>query len=519
MNRYFWCFALLHTLAWSLVPTLTRYCYRDDVLEQFSLAREWTWASSKHPNFPAWVLQTANWATDYAYGVPYFLAQAFVLAALWALWRFGRQIVSESAALFGSLVFCLFVYCNGRAIEYNHTNVLVSVWCVSLCMFYGALRWNKLRYWIATGVALGIGLNTFFMVFNLCFAILVFMLWNSEARGRWRGIGPYLTLAIAVVFFLPQLFQMFDSNNITGAAYVSQRMRFGGPWSRLTSPLYFFGGQVLTVLPLLLVLLPIVGFRPKRRTLASDEWLTSRFLIFFTFFPFVCILLYGVIAGGVLPVRYGAELWSLVALLVLFHFERNETSPSLFRSAGLTILIDAAILGFILSEALVVPFFAKPSFAVGFPMHELGRQTQAVWDRFQIESGTASLGADASVQSTARPPCQFVGGEYLLAAAAGVGMSDHPLVQANLKDNANFKKVTDFTLHSDAELNRSGGVILWTLDGRGSYPNGVPSKLFERYPNAKVQSPLRLTFQAGSRSYPFDIGIAVVPIPSERIAF
>ena len=488
----FWFFALLHVSAWSLVPTLTRRCYRDDVLEQFSLAREWAWASGKHPNFPAWVLQSFNWLTDYAYGVPYFLGQAFVLAALFALWRLGRQIVSESAALFGSLVFCLFVYCNGRTIEYNHTTVLVSLWCIALCLLYGALRWNRLCYWVATGVTLGIGLNTFFMIFNLCFAILVFMVWNREARSRWKGIGPYLTLAIAVTFFMPQVFHMVASNNVTGLNYVSRRAADGGAITRLTSPLFFLGGQILIVLPMLLALLPIVGLRPKRRPLVPEERLTSRFLLFFTLFPFACFLFYGVIVGGALSVRYGAQLWSLVGLLVLFHFERNESRQALRRSGIVAFFIGATILGFIAVEALVAPFFIEPSFCVNFPMRELGKQTQAVWNRFETE------------------PCPFVGGEYRLAAAAGIGMSDHPLVQANLKTDANVAKPTALTLHTDEELNRSGGIILWKIDGRTDYPSGVPINLFNRYPTAKVQPPIRLTFRTASSPVSVEIGIAVV---------
>ena len=490
--RRFFFFALLHALAWSLVPTLTRWCYRDDVLEQFSLAREWTWASGKHPNFPAWTLQTFNLLTDYAYGVPYFLGQVFVLAALFALWRFGRQIVSESAALFGSLVFCLFVYCNGRTIEYNHTTVLVSVWCVALCLLYGALRWNRLRYWIVTGVVLGIGLNTFFMVFNLCFAILVFMVWNPEARSRWKGIGPYLTLAIAVTCFLPQMFHMIASNNVTGLNYVSRRATMGGTMSHLTSPLFFLAGQFLIVLPMLLALLPMVGLRPKRRSLAPEERLTSRFLLFFTFFPFVCFLFYGVIVGGALSVRYGAQLWSLFGLLVLFHFERNESQQTLWRSGMAIFLINAAFLGFIAAEALAAPFFVGPSFCVNFPMRELGIRAQAVWNRFESE------------------PCPFVGGEYRLAAAAGIGMSDHPLVQANLKTDANFAKPTALTLHTDEEFNRRGGIIFWKVDGRTDYPNGVPTNLFNRYPTALVQPSIRLMFRAGRQSVSVEVGVAVI---------
>ena len=508
-SRIFWCFALFHALAWSLVPTLTRQCYRDDVLEQFSLAREWSWASSKHPNFPAWVLQTFNLLTDYAYGVPYFLAQAFVLAALFALWRFGRQIVSETAAVFGALVFCLFVYCNGRTVEYNHTTTLVSLWCVALCLLYGALRWDKLRYWIATGILLGIGLNTFFMVFNLCFAILVFMFWNPVARSRWKGIGPYLTLAIAVAFFLPQVFHMLDTHNTTGWNYVSHRTTMGGSISHLTSPLYFLGGQLLIVLPMVIALLPLIralssrkrgqegGSHALKRTrlfrpLTPEEMLTSRFLLFFTFFPFACFLLYCILVGGHISVRYGAQLWSLVGLLILFHFERNESWQALKRSGILMLLINSVILVFIAAEALVVPFFLGPSFDIDFPMHEFGQQTQTIWNRLETE------------------PCPFVGGEYRLAAAAGITMPDHPRVHANLKDDANYAKKTAFSLHSDEELNHHGGVILWTNDGRSSYPNGVPSNLLNRYPTAEVQPSIRLTVNIGRQTFPIEIGTAVV---------
>ena len=398
--------------------------------------------------------------------------------------------------MFGALVFSLFTYCNGRAIEYNHTTTLVALWCIALCMLYGAVRWNKLRYWVATGVVLGFGLNTFFMVFNLCFAILAFMFWDPVARSRFRGIGPYLTLAIAAACFLPQLFHMLNTHNATGWNYVSHRTTMGGPLSHLTSPPYFLGGQLLIVLPMVIALLPIIGGLPRRRPLAPDEMLTSRFLLFFTFFPFACFLLYCVLVGGKISVRYGAQLWSLVGLLVLFHVERNEERQAFWRSGLLTLSINGLMLGFIVAEALVAPFFIGPSFDIDFPMHELGKQTQVVWNRLETE------------------PCPFVGGEYRLAAVAGIAMPDHPRVQANLKDDANYAKTTEFTLHTDEELNRQGGMILWTNDGRDSYPNGIPTNLLNRYPTAEVQPSIHLTMHAAGKTFFVEIGVAVVGKPS-----
>jgi hypothetical protein len=124
-------------------------------------------------------------------------------------------------------------------------------------------------------------------------------------------------------------------------------------------------------------------------------------------------------------------------------------------------------------------------------MRECGVQVQAVWNRWETE------------------PCTFVGGEYRLAAAAGIGMSDHPRVHANLKTDANFAKPTDLTLHTDEELNRNGGVILWTIDGRDSYPNDVPANLFNRYPTAEVLPPIILPTKY-CKQIPTRIGVAVV---------
>ncbi len=503
--KFFWFFALLHTISWTLVPALTRSCYRDDTLEQFTIAREWALASPKHPNLSAWVLETVNLLTNYVYGTPYFVAQMFVLLAVWSVWRIGRQFLSEASAVLGALSFCLFVYCNGRTIEYNNTIPALSLWAFALYWLYFALRDNRPLYWIGLGLTLGAGMNTYYMVLILCAAILFFMLLNRDARRRLAGIGPYLAVAVTLLCFMPQIFRIFFSEadmNRT-MAYGMRGTFFGN--MHVEEPTWFALSQFALNLPIILVVCPLIGPYWRLRKIGPDDRFNRAFLLFFTLCPFLLFLVFVTATGRPLATRYGSQFWPLVGLSILFLFERIETLRRYLWSVGLGLFVDGAILCYVVViEVILAPFWTGPGFLVHFPAHELGRQTQAVWNEYYAE------------------PCPFIGGEYRLASAAGIGMADHPRVHAFDKVNCNSTEITFFELHSDAAINESGGVILWMIQGRHpkdgevDYPNGVPAKLFERYPNAKVRQPLSLKYRLWSGAFPIEIGVAVVPIPNRE---
>jgi hypothetical protein len=493
-QKLFWFGALLHTFVWSLVPTFLMTSYRHDTLDLYSLGREWTLASLKHPNFPAWVLQLLNLLTDYAPGVPFFASQIFILLALVSLWQLGRQILSESSALIGSLVFCLFFYCNFRTVEYNHHCIVaLSLWTVSLYLLYNAFRWNRIGYWIAVGFSVGLGVNTHFLFFNLCFAILVFMLWNASVRRRWLERGPYISLLIAIVCFLPQIYQMVHTSYITSFEHRFTETDESFFRNHIFYTIRFLFFQIIILAPLLFALLPITGVRWKFRTLHSYEKFDSHFLLFFTFFPIGCILTFNLICGGSLSARYGSLMWSLCGLLVLFHIEQKMTKRTFMQSGKIVAILDSALICYLIGICVFVPLLTGASPIRHFPIRNFGTQTQRIWNNYY------------SV------PCPLVGGEYDLAAYAGIGMNDHPLVGATDYDDFNVTGSSLVRLHSDTEINQKGGMVFWTIDER--YPDAIPKTLYDRYPEAKVLPAVLLESKTCFKNFPLEIGVAVIPIP------
>ena len=117
-GRVFWCFAALHLAVWLLLPALTQPNAPMDVVEIVYWGHEWQWGYFKHPPLTSWLAEAARVAAG-TWGI-YFLSQASILTAFWAVWRTAREMVGPRSAFFSVLLLECCPFYNLWTTEFNH---------------------------------------------------------------------------------------------------------------------------------------------------------------------------------------------------------------------------------------------------------------------------------------------------------------------------------------------------------------------------------------------------------------
>lgn len=136
------------------------------------------------------------------------------------------------------------------------TDVLVSLfWLLTCYFFWKAIESNSLKYWILTGITIGIGsMAKYALLFFIPFSFL-YLLFKKKYLLKQKSF--YISLLIAIIIFSPVLIWNIN-NNMIGLFHISNLAGYGRKFVSLHKTinyeLEFFGGQLLLNLPLLFLL-------------------------------------------------------------------------------------------------------------------------------------------------------------------------------------------------------------------------------------------------------------------------
>lgn len=174
-----------------------------DNIEQLTWMRKLAWGYYKHPPAPTWMMRAfSQWAGWSAWS-SYLLGALCTLTSLALYWSLLRDIHGERFALVGLLSALCITFYNGRLNYYNH-NIALMLWvAASAWLWWRLLTRPRLRWWLALGVVVGLGmLSKYQYALAAASGLWLFIqhgLWRSPAQRR----GLLLAAALATLICLP----------------------------------------------------------------------------------------------------------------------------------------------------------------------------------------------------------------------------------------------------------------------------------------------------------------------------
>jgi len=304
-------FAALHVVVWTALPSVLFFNLPLDLIEARTYGPEWQLGHDKLPPLPWWLAEIAYRlvGADFAF---YLLSQLVVLASFALVWATALRIVGAAGALASVLIIDGLHYFNFTAPKFNHDVLQLPFWALAGWSFHAAIRRGRLRDWAWLGLALGLALWAKYFVVVLALPLAAFVLIDRQARRALRTGGPYVAIAVAVGVALPHLAWLI-AQNFAPLAYAEARAAAGGALDHLTRPLLFVGGQILWLLPALLIALPLV--RPRAGRMADPpDAVDRRIVALLAFGPAVLLIAAALLTGRRLIAMWGYPLWLFLGL-------------------------------------------------------------------------------------------------------------------------------------------------------------------------------------------------------------
>jgi 4-amino-4-deoxy-L-arabinose transferase-like glycosyltransferase len=148
----------------------------------------------------------------------------------------------------------------------------LTLYCILRALESDAGSRESLRWWMATGLALGVAFASKYTSIFLPLAILIAVFVRGELRVRLREPGPYIACVIAALVFLPVL--LWNAQHDWISFVFQLRHGLSAPKGSALLAAWkhegdFFGGQVTLASPILFILMGIVVARAFRAAAPS----------------------------------------------------------------------------------------------------------------------------------------------------------------------------------------------------------------------------------------------------------
>jgi 4-amino-4-deoxy-L-arabinose transferase-like glycosyltransferase len=493
-TRLFWGWLILRTASWTGLACVSQANAPLDLIEWLGWGHEWRWGYPKHPPLPAWIAEVfARLSPGQVWGV-YLASYLCVAVCLWAVWRLGRELLPPRLALAAAVCMEGLIFFNYDASEFSNNVVLNACWALTVLCFHRALRTDRWTWWVALGLAVGLGLLSKYTLAVLLVPLTLVLLAEGSAGHLVRRPGPYLAALTALGVLAPHLVWMVQSEFIT-VRYGLERAAAPGSWvAHVNNPVLFALSQLGRLLPVFFVVLPLTGWRWQPRPVGPDQRRDRDFLLVMVLGPVALLLLGSLLTGNQLREIWGSPLWTFTGLLLLVALRTDAAAPALARVRWHLGLVMLLFVGVTLGKNWLEPMLSHKPGRIHFPGKRLAEKVTRAWQR-----------------QCARP-FPIVGGEPWLAGNIGCYATHRPSVYASGEMAFWFMNARTAPWIRDDELQTRGGVLVWDAASHG---DALPGELRARFPTARVQPAVVLPYQCPYPVRPARTGVAFV-LPSGR---
>lgn len=395
---------LAQLVFWTVLPWLfARSLPLDVVSDGLAWGHEWQWGYYKHPPLPSWTVEV--FFDAFGDIGPFLLSQICIAATYIFVFLLGRAMMPARWAAVGTLLLAGIYYFSIPTPEFNHNVAQMPLWAAACLCYFKAWKTDRPQWWLAFGLAAGLGLLTKYSTALLLAVMLVHFL---AARGWKRAVfstGPWLAAAICLLIVSEHVLWLFQNGFPTLRYAATRAGSASGLGGRLIAPLKFVGAQATDIAPAV-VLAWICGLRPGAR--ASPDGENLRFLLCMLLGPPALVVLGSLLTGMGVRDMWGAPMWNLTGLLiVLSAASRWETAATKYVGAGTVVLFAIGLAGFLLVNVLGPKLENRPS-RIEWPDREIAQTFGTAWRHhvhlpLKIVASDGWLGGLVAMRSVPRP--------------------------------------------------------------------------------------------------------------------
>ncbi|MDR1485796.1 MAG: glycosyltransferase family 39 protein [Planctomycetaceae bacterium] len=487
----FFLIAFVYFVVWTIIPFFAELNFRYDVIEMFLVGKEGVIATFKHPALNSIILELVYQHSPVKEIAPYLLNQIFFFLTAFAIWRVGCEFFSPFESLVGVLMFYGYWSYFYASLNYNHNIVSTFSWAFVILFALLAIKYDRYRYWVGLGAAIGIGFHCKITIVFIVFSILLFTLLHPATRKYWLRFGVYLSVIIALLIASPILYWLFVSDFSFMQFPIQNRL--AGTFANR----FYVVFDAAIIVPLLclsffVLFLPLSGLRWRLRAKPEtniDQIFARNFLLGTSFIAWFLMLVSCFVSVANRDLYDFTQIFIFTGLILIASFKTIQTPK-------------AVRLFFVFFTATMACYL------IGYAVHQYGAYHWRSETWYLFPGKELAVKVENLWRSKYDKPLRYVTGDWILAGNVAIYSKDRPTCHC---DYGNFPISTWST---DQDVLRDGGIAIWRVENNNFT---IPDRIKKRFPLAVLSEPIKLRNRAiNSRNEYFCLGLAIIP-PDESV--
>lgn len=377
-THWFWFIIILHTCAWTVIPTLLRSALPMDALETSIWGHLLLWGYDRNPWVMGWAGQLGQIISGSSGWGFYFFSQLCVLTAFISIWRLGKKILPSVYPIIAALMLEGIQYYSLAAVDFNDNVLLLGLWPLLALFFYNAVTTQKIIFWVGVGIISALAMMVKYNTVLFLLPMLLFVICNTEARKNLKHLGIYLSTLLFLAIITPHIIWLFNNDFIT-VRYAIMRTdathQTFNLWQHFQSSLHFTLVQLLNFVGACILLLAFSTRESVSHETYAVTPFNKQFLWFIAAGPFLLTIGLSTLSGWYLHSLWGIPYLSLWGLLLFCYWQPTVTQQGITRFIIVTLLIFS---GFLLAFTINI-FTAGESSSANFPAQNISRSIHNIW--------------------------------------------------------------------------------------------------------------------------------------------
>jgi 4-amino-4-deoxy-L-arabinose transferase-like glycosyltransferase len=481
LERWLYIFIIIHVVAWTIVPFLTRHTLPMDAMEGTIWGRQFELGYDKNPFLNGWLTAVAVSLGGPSGWAVYLFSQLSVAVCFWAIWELGKKMLPPIYALLAVLLLEGVQYYNVHAIDFNDNTLELGLWALTALFFYQALRTQSWRDWILTGVFAGLGMMTKYYTAMLLLPMALFLVVDPECRKSFQKPQTYAGLFVFLAIIMPHVIWLFFHDFVT-VDYALDRVSSKPAWFNHFNYSALFAWQQIEAFlpPILLALLLAIGKRPfLSNPRVQITPFNQQFLLYVGLGPFLLTVLLSAVTGIRLRAGWGEPLLSLWGIILIAWLQPRITPRRFYRFA----VLFFTLLGITLASYAAALIRADEPSSANFPGKIIATNLTTLW------------------HDTYHTPLPYVAGSRWLAGNIAFYSTDKPAVYINWD-----KKLSPWV--NEASLTQQGAIFVWDASEDNEPPVAQIKARFQKLGTLQI---MHFSWLRNNKSKPVEISIAFLP--------
>ena len=382
---------LFQIIFWTAVPLLAHHAPPLDATEMYSWSLSFEWGYYKHPPMPAWIVGILQMLIGKNMLSLFLPASISIAGSYYCVAWLAGKMLPERSAIIALFLYALAIYCHLWSTDFNHNQIQMPFWALSLVFLYITLERGSLTSSLFLGVVMGLNaLSKYTAALIVPCALLLLLVSPYWRRHLSLKMVAFATLGFFIIFS-PHIYWLFQNDFLPfrylGGRFDQLSSESNPYWSLLDYILNIFAAHALMIL---LALIALIKYRAQEKSAIDITQANRDFLWIIGFGPLLITLLMGV---------FGVQLYSrwvtpmLPMISIWFVYLLGSRIQGLYSRKGLVLFI---LIELILGMAYIYKskFNENQSSRGNFPAPEISAQIYKQWHErypqapFKIVSGS-----------------------------------------------------------------------------------------------------------------------------------